>query len=85
MLANMIGCGTSDGTAKDIVQHWEAYYKRKGWDKICPFNPTGSIGYMYAIFKDKNCSDPQDREEKYKKALLEYIREYSSLRDVTRE
>ncbi len=58
----------AEGGAQDIVQHWEAFYKRKGWDKICPFDTKGTLGYMYAIPKDKNCVDPNIRKEKYKKS-----------------
>ena len=44
------------GTDQDILLvHWQLYYKRMGWDKIAPYNPKGSLGHMYALFKDKNC------------------------------
>ena len=58
----------STGNADDVISHFEAYYKRKGWDNVCPFNPRGKLGYMYAIFKDKNCTNPDVRSKKYKKA-----------------
>ena len=60
--------GNSTGTSADVISHFQAYYKRMGWDNICPFNPHGKLGYMYAIFKDKNCTNPKVRKEKYKKA-----------------
>ena len=56
------------GGENDIILHFHEYYKRMGWDKICPFNPHGKLGYMYAIFKDKNCVDPTIRNQKYKKS-----------------
>jgi len=56
------------GSEKDILRHWELFYKRKGWDKITPYNSKGKLGYMYAIFKDKNTTDPDIRAQKYKKA-----------------
>ena len=52
----------------DLLKHWKTVYHKKGWHKICQFDDKGRLGYMYAIFKNKNTIDQNTRESKYKKA-----------------
>ena len=56
------------GGVDDLMKRWKLFYTRMGWDKICDFEDKGQLGYMYAIFKDKNIMDLEKRTEKHTKA-----------------
>ena len=58
----------SFGGVYDLMKRWKLFYTRMGWDKICDFEDKGQLGYMYAIFKDKNIMDLEKRTEKHTNA-----------------
>jgi hypothetical protein len=58
------------GTEYDVVKYWEHIYKKKQWNRYATFdkNPNKLFNKPYLLFKSKNITDKQVRQEKWFKA-----------------
>jgi hypothetical protein len=55
------------GTTQDIIKMWQRIYKTNGWQRYAPFNTKGDFNQPYIMFKAKNITNHQTRQEKWKK------------------
>ena len=58
---------TKEGTDKDIIQIWHKIYTKKGWHKYATYDKKGGFNRPYILFKAKNVTDANIREEKLMK------------------
>ena len=59
----------SKGKPQDIIKTWQHIYKKKGWDKIAPFDKKGDFNIPYCLFKAKNLNK-KIRQEKWKTIMI---------------
>ena len=52
------------GTEKDLIALWKWQYKQRKWNTFAGFKQTGGLNYPYILFKAKNVTNKDVREQK---------------------